>query len=423
MQVTTAAPPTVQFTGAAPTENSGVRGLVSLNATASTSGGGSVNSVQFWVTDNDAGTSQCLATVTQAPFQCTWNTEATDSVGNRLYRDGDYCTIQAVAIQASRSCVSLDVTVDAADIPPATITQPAYDGAVISDSGDVSYQETGATSVGLWLFGSSEPFQLGSTAPPDGIYQLQAVACYSDGSMAYSPRTTVVVADNSTAVTSAGELGSVADQTPVFLINVPVVAGTSPAMGGAFYVEDPSRVSGIRVQSSTTIATGENVIVQGTLHNGGTGVIERYVDAQRIVDFGPAQSVPTALGIAAKWLGGQPPSGVVGVTAGPGAIGPYNVGLLVKAWGRVTYVDSSYIYIDDGCILSDGNTLRSAIIVPLDGAAVPTNWPTAKGLRVYCGGQPQADIGDYVILSGISSTRANGSEHRTVPAHAISKRD
>ena len=205
--------------------------------------------------DDSNAPPQCLATLTQPPYQCTWNTEATDSNGNRIYPDGDY-TIQVVAIQASTASISLDVNVDTT-LAPIAITQPTADGSVISDSGDVSYQETGATSVGLWMFGSSEPFQLGSTAPPDGIYQLQAVACYSDGSMAYSPRTWVVVADNSAAVTSVAGLDSTSN--PLFLINVPVVAGTSPAMGGAFYVEDPNRAAGIRVQSSATIATGENV--------------------------------------------------------------------------------------------------------------------------------------------------------------------
>ncbi len=84
-----------------------------------------------------------------------------------------------------------------------------------------------------------------------------------------------------------------------------------------------------------------------------------------------------------------------------GGIGPNNIGLLIKTWGKVTYVNSAeeYFYIDDGANMVDG-TRR-----PL-----PDN-SLVLGVRVsYADLAPGAppvtapDVGDFAVVTGISST-------------------
>ena len=83
-----------------------------------------------------------------------------------------------------------------------------------------------------------------------------------------------------------------------------------------------------------------------------------------------------------------------------GALGPNNIGLLVKTWGKVTWVDTANqcFYIDDGSRIPAGTTRSD-------------NGQTVYGVRVGYSGlatgvapvTPPAE-NDYVLVTGICST-------------------
>jgi hypothetical protein len=101
---------------------------------------------------------------------------------------------------------------------------------------------------------------------------------------------------------------------------------------------------------------------------------------------------PTPLGVTSRSIGGGRLNEYTpGVANG---VGLNNIGLLVRMWGKVTYKNEaqSYFYIDDGCGLEDGSG-QKGVRVSYDNIATseqPFN--------------PPARIGDYVAVTGISST-------------------
>ncbi len=246
--------PSVNFIAASPSDGDTVTGEVALNVDASPSdSAGQISYVRFMVND------QQIALVTQPPYQCVWNTTLADSAG-AVYPDGNH-TIQAAACQTNpggTGTSSLNVTVNNTTGYTVAVTQPTAQLPLVTAAAPVTAQPSDNPDyVKFWLFsGSSDPIgitqagpyycTIDSTAAPDGVYSLQAAA-YEGDSMSYSPPLQVAIVNSSPVFTSVAGMSSVTDGTFVYLVNVPVVAGTSPAMGNAFYVEDASRAAGIRV--------------------------------------------------------------------------------------------------------------------------------------------------------------------------------
>jgi hypothetical protein len=115
---------------------------------------------------------------------------------------------------------------------------------------------------------------------------------------------------------------------------------------------------------------------------------------------------PNPLCVGNKALGGgQLNANTPGVSGG---LGLNNIGLLVKTWGTVTYVDtdSKFFYIDDGSKLDDQSGIAEA-----------------RGVRVSYAGLAQGntftapDNGQFVVITGISSTTAItvGENTRIIP--------
>lgn len=412
--------PTCSLVTPSPTSDRNISGKVSLYATASPDGDGTIDRVEFWVTSD--GIPILIGSDSEAPYECVWDTTET-SGGNSVYPDDDY-TIEAIAYQTGNivgvSNDSCSVAVDNASIPSVDVSEPENEDAVVTSAAPVEAQPGGTpTKVEFWLFGEDAPILAGddtsspyqctitSNVASDGIYELQTIAYY-DGITAtsYSSRRRVVVVNDSTPVTSVSGLGALSDGASVYLVNVPVTAGVSSSMDDAFYVEDSNRATGIRVETTETgIAQGDKVTISGTLDKAGTGLIERRIVADKVWSFGTT-TVPQPLGMANLNVGGQAPADTVGVTLGAGL---YNTGILVRVWGRVKYVGSNYFYLYDGSNFQNGNNLEGPIIVPLDGSDIPTTHPSVVGLRVYCGTLNKPGIDDYVSITGISSTSIIGS--------------
>ena len=90
--------------------------------------------------------------------------------------------------------------------------------------------------------------------------------------------------------------------------------------------------------------------VDGTMRKNG---IERHIDADRVWDVGESDSI-APLGMPNGSIGGGALGDSPGITNG---VGLYNVGLLVRAWGEVTYAGPDFLYVNDGSNVEDGNSL------------------------------------------------------------------
>lgn len=125
------------------------------------------------------------------------------------------------------------------------------------------------------------------------------------------------------------------------------------ALDGAFWLEEADRSAAIKVISSATVAKGDIVSVAGMLGMLGT---QRVLFASLVENHGRG-TVPAPVAMVQRALGGSAFNSITpGVTGG---IGLYNIGLLVRCWGTVTYSDSSdpnnrFFCIDDGSGLTHG---------------------------------------------------------------------
>ena len=173
------------------------------------------------------------------------------------------------------------------------------------------------------------------------------------------------------------------DYSAVRMTSVVVTA----IFGDRYYVEDPLLSGGIGVLG-TISSTGRLVTVDG---------IMTTLDGERLITASaPSGSaltnVPPPLALSLRMLGGGPSGrqdGVVGWQTQDRNLEPAgglsNIGMLVKALGKVTISGPGFLYIDDGSGFDDGN-------------------PTLKGVRVDWPfvAQPPA-VNSFVEITAISS--------------------
>ncbi|MEI6913610.1 MAG: hypothetical protein WCL39_00600, partial [Armatimonadota bacterium] len=90
-------------------------------------------------------------------------------------------------------------------------------------------------------------------------------------------------------------------------------------------------------------------------------------------------TAPRAIAIKGAFVGGSSLSGyLAGVTNG---VGLYNIGQLVKVWGKVLSLGAGYAMIDDGSKASGASG--------------------SPGLKIVTDGYTQPTVGWYVIATGI----------------------
>ncbi|MDH7601311.1 MAG: hypothetical protein QHI38_04100 [Armatimonadota bacterium] len=140
------------------------------------------------------------------------------------------------------------------------------------------------------------------------------------------------------------------------LINDVIVTAV-PDQVGSYYVENQSRTCGIRVESVDSAAIGNKVTVIGGIATNPNG--ERVVKNARILSA--AASTPLCpVGMSCASVGGSDCLGLydVGQRGVSGGIGPNNIGLLVRVWGRVQSVQdesgNTVYYINDGSLPEHG---------------------------------------------------------------------
>lgn len=137
------------------------------------------------------------------------------------------------------------------------------------------------------------------------------------------------------------------------------------------YVEDPNRNSGMGVITNSALSVGDVASVFGQT---------QIVDRELVVNGGAAkvaEGTPlNPVAMASKALGGsgsgiqEPP--VDNAAINRFASGLTNIGCLVTAFGRATYIDpwGTYLYLDDGSGIADGSG-RIGVRVDCSGLALP----------------------------------------------------
>lgn len=164
----------------------------------------------------------------------------------------------------------------------------------------------------------------------------------------------------------------------------------SAVFSGYYYVQETNRSCGIMVIGSTqSVSVGTQLDLTG--HVGTSTDGERYVaDPVISIQTGSVQVKP--LGISDRGLGG----GAFGLQSGvAGGSGWNNIGLLMRIWGTVTYVDATNkcFWVDDGGLLNDGSTHRG-VKVSLDSSeSLPSS----------------VVVGGHIAVTGASSCFSDGT--------------
>ena len=138
-----------------------------------------------------------------------------------------------------------------------------------------------------------------------------------------------------------------ADSVPFALRDKTVIA----ARAGAFWIEENNRTTALQVVSSYPVALWDRISVAGCLNlfNGARAMVGNFVEKT-------GTSVAIApLGMGLRSLGGSSFNSLTpGITGGKSL---YNLGMLVRCWGRVTGRNSEnpndrIFYINDGSVES-----------------------------------------------------------------------
>ena len=206
----------------------------------------------------------------------------------------------------------------------------------------------------------------------------------------------------STAVNSDGiepvdDTGTIADAKKkadgepdgvVALLNK-VVTASFPV---CFYIEETDRFSAIRVDGSGGPAKGTLVSVAGEM---GTEEFPERMITNATVKTGDPGTIPPPVYMIQRSLGGE--AWELYTPGVPGKKGLNNVGLLVKATGRITHIGGDFLHLDDGSGLEDGSGWT--------GIMVSTAFLTPTKLAEMAEGQ-------YAVLRGICMVTSGPSGFR-----------
>lgn len=149
-----------------------------------------------------------------------------------------------------------------------------------------------------------------------------------------------------------------------------------------YYEERDKRLFGIKVQAINDgmghgMAVGDEVLIVNGVIRTDSSNSERYVEATDFIKQSTPSTEIKPFGMSNKLLGGKTydPPGSTGTghgqlgASGTGSTAVNNVGMLVRAWGKVSYIGNDYITVSDGATIQDreGNTG-----VKIYGPGIPT---------------------------------------------------
>lgn len=246
---------------------------------------------------------------------------------------------------------------------------------------DTSSAEPSWTGAAQWTAGA-----LVRTSSTAGRYYLHLRACNADG---LTNQTTLTLGPydfrSPTAVNKISDAWAQDNLTDITLSGKYVTA----IVGGAVWIEELDRSSAMKVVF-TGYATQDHLVnVFGELQP----TTPRVLATGWVQDLGDGPSILYPILMNTKYLGGRGfNSSTPGVSSG---FGLYNIGLLVKVFGAVTYsnVDdpqAKYFYLDDGGGLF--------------------NATTHSGVKVLCGTYDPPTSG-YVSVIGVVDTQLESGSY------------
>lgn len=139
-------------------------------------------------------------------------------------------------------------------------------------------------------------------------------------------------------LSSLGDSRSAAEGTSVYNADFDIVTAAFP---GHFYMQEEDRSAGIRVESTEHVQRGDKVRVVGPITS---GEFEKYISALYLDRAAIGSTVPGALWMSNRAVGGVPPANWPGPTD---TVGAYNVGLLVRVAGSII-PGTNFFYLEDG---------------------------------------------------------------------------
>ncbi len=161
---------------------------------------------------------------------------------------------------------------------------------------------------------------------------------------------------------------------------------------GRFYLQAPDNYCGIQVRSDSPPTEGQRLQISGIVQTDAISN-EIYLQALQMQAMGSGQVKPVFMNL--RSLGG---SDLFRQKGANGALGPNNVGLLVKIAGRLIAKaeDNSWIYVTD---------------------SIPANGNGEQGVKVSLGHipylqRPSLIQNHHVIITGISSLFVDDNNHK-----------
>ena len=167
----------------------------------------------------------------------------------------------------------------------------------------------------------------------------------------------------------------------------------SAAFSDKFYVQDPNRGSGIRVNLAASYTPGQNVVVFGTMGLNADNNERIILNPYAYAIAGTSGPATKPLVIIGKSIGGS--DLVMSGATTPGVtnmLGLNNIGLLVRMCGKVTKGVSDGFYLNDG--------------------VGPTDETGYSGIKVWTGTSGVSYENSKLLVTGVVSLRKPGA---TVP--------
>lgn len=312
--------------------------------------------------------------------------------GNQNWNNVDDLDYGPFRVDATSPGAVSAVTDEGAFTPSLTTLKAQWTPATDPESGIQDYQyaigtSTGQTNVKGWTSAGNTTSLTDSalTLTEGSTYYIQVRAVNQAGLTGPATSSNGILA--APGVARIPLLWPMANSVPLSLRNKTVTCVAS----GAFWLEEHDRTGAIKVMNGATVAPGNTVSVAGVLTVSGP---QRVLLGDVIENSGGNTKIDP-LGMITRSTGGAAAALMPGVTGGAS---PYNIGLLVRCWGTVTYADSTnsadrFFYLDDGCGLSDGSG--------------------HLGIKVRCGGTPPPEVSRFTSVSGVVASESAGE--RVVP--------
>jgi hypothetical protein len=225
------------------------------------------------------------------------------------------------------------------------------------------------------------------------------VICVDDG-YGYAPQTL----EGKIQVATVGSIAyarTCPDNTTVTLSSKVIIADRTDLSGDRLYIEESNRSAGILIIYSgiEEASRGTTIDIAGTIDTLPSG--ERWIDAgsNGITVVTPGLSLPTTVGMNNRACGGTDFNVLTPGVNTPNGYVLYNIGLLVKTWGKV-----SEIYPSEKCFyLNDGSNLDDTTHTDVLGLKV--SWEQKN----ISAGNPEIAPpiqGQFVYVTGISSAES-----------------